>query len=151
MSAAAGHSRPGPLALSVHAPAAQPAQPPPREAGSFEQQELILATGDWHTGAKINRQQTGEIYEQDAATTRRQVMLLWDRAKRLQEIQSEGCTYTKLHIIVLGDLVDHDHLPPAPDRHHEAVMTMQTIETIDLFTSLCRQTLTIFPQVEVDL
>ena len=123
----------------------------PRNASKLPQHELILATGDWHTGAKIRIHETGGVYEQDVATTRDQIFRLWDRVQRLHEIQSSGIHYTKLHIIALGDLIDNDDMRPAQHRQVEDVMTVQTIQAFDLFTWLCRQALTIFEEVEVEV
>lgn len=125
--------------------------PASREAKALPQHELILATGDWHTGAKVKWQETGGLYEQDVATTRGQIERLWDRIVRLHEIQSAGISYTKLHIIALGDLIDNDDMRPSQHRHVEDVMTVQTVQAFDLFTWLCRQALTLFPEVEVEV
>lgn len=115
------------------------------------QHELVLLTGDWHTGARYQLHETGGVYEQDVATTREQVERLWDRVVRLHEIQSSGINFTKLHIISLGDLIDGDDMRPAQHRQVEDVMTVQTVQAFDLFSWLCRQALTIFPEVEVEM
>ncbi len=120
-------------------------------AKKLPQHELVLCVGDWHTGAKVQIHETGGVYEQDVATTREQVFRLWDRVKRLHEIQSAGINYTKLHIISLGDLIDNDDMRPSQHRNVEDVMTVQTVQAFDLFTWLCRQALTLFDEVEVDL
>lgn len=113
--------------------------------------ELILLTGDWHTGARVRLHETGGVYEQDVATTRDQIFRLWDRVQRLVAIQSAGIHFTKLHIIALGDLVDNDDMRPAQHRAVEDVVTVQTVQAFDLFTWLVRQALTLFETVEVDM
>jgi hypothetical protein len=122
-----------------------------KETRELPQHELILCTGDWHTGAKVRMHETGGIYEQDVATTRDQIFRLWDRITRLHEIQSAGINFTKLHILGLGDLIDNDDMRPAQHRSVEDVMTVQTVQAFDLFTWLVRQALTLFPTVEVDM
>mgnify|MGYP001582723094 CR=1 FL=1 len=122
-----------------------------KERAKLPQHELVLCTGDWHTGLKAAVHETGGIYEQDVATTRDQVFRLWDRVVRLHDIQSTGINYTKLHIIGLGDLIDNDDMRPSQHRQVEDVMTVQTVQAFDLFTWLVRQALTRFNAVEVDL
>lgn len=125
--------------------------PEARERKELPQHELVLLTGDWHTGARYQLHETGGVYEQDVATTRAQVEQLWDRVLRLHAIQSAGINFTKLHIISLGDLIDNDDMRPSQHRAVEDVMTVQTVQAFDLFSWLCRQALTIFPEVEVEL
>jgi predicted phosphodiesterase len=122
-----------------------------RARKTLPQHELVLLTGDWHTGARYQMHETGGVYEQDVATTRSQVERLWDRVQRLHAIQSAGINFTKLHIISLGDLIDNDDMRPAQHRAVEDVMTVQTVQAFDLFSWLCRQALTIFPEVEVEM
>jgi hypothetical protein len=123
---------------------------PENRKGELPKHEMVLLVGDWHTGAKTQMHETGGVYEQDVATTRAQVEMLWDRVQRLHSIQSAGINFTKLHIISLGDLIDNDDMRPSQHRNVEDVMTVQTVQAFDLFTWLCRQALTIFPEVEVD-
>lgn len=122
-----------------------------KNADELPQHELVLLTGDWHTGARYQLHETGGVYEQDVSTTRSQVERLWDRVVRLHEIQSAGINFTKLHIISLGDLIDNDDMRPAQHRQVEDVVTVQTVQAFDLFSWLCRQALTIFPEVEVEM
>jgi hypothetical protein len=122
-----------------------------KEKAKLPQHELILCTGDWHTGQQTKIHETGGIYEQDVATTRKQIVILFESLVRLHAIQSAGINFTKLHIIGLGDLIDNDDMRPSQHRHVEDVMTVQTIQAFDLFAWLCRQALTVFDQVEVDL
>lgn len=123
----------------------------PKTRTKLPQHELILCTGDWHTGAVSKIHETGGIYEQNVETTRQQVFQLWDRIVRLHAIQSSGIHFTKLHIISLGDLIDNDDMRPAQHRSVEDVMTVQTVQAFDLFSWLCRQALTLFPEVEVEV
>jgi hypothetical protein len=124
---------------------------PQMNVEDLPEHELILATGDWHTGAKVMWHETGGMYEQDVATTRSQIEHLWDRIVRLHAIQSAGINYTKLHIIALGDLIDNDDMRPSQHRNVEDILTVQTIQAFDLFSWLCRQALTLFPEVEVEV
>jgi hypothetical protein len=107
--------------------------------------------GDWHSGAKIESEERGPSSEQDGATTRRQVALLWASIERLLELPPAGLSYRKLHIIALGDLIETKDLRPTPDRRGDELISVQTIQVFELFTWLCRQALTIFPRVEVEL
>jgi len=120
-------------------------------SGKLPEQELILFVGDWHTGARVKLHETGGVYEQDIATTRAQVELLWDRVQRLHAIKASGVRIKKLHIIGLGDLVDNDDMRPAQHRQVEDVVTVQTVQAFDLWTWLIRQCLTIVDTVEVDM
>lgn len=113
--------------------------------------EMILATGDWHTGMKMQIHETGGIYEQNVETTRQQVFKLFDRVQRLLAIQSSGVRVQKLHLIGLGDLIEGDDMRPSQHRHIEDVMTVQTIQAMDLFSWLIRQLLTLVEEVEVDM
>ena len=123
----------------------------PKTREKLPQHELILCTGDWHTGAVSKIHETGGVYEQNVETTRQQVFQLWDRIVRLHAIQSSGIHFTKLHIIALGDLIDNDDMRPSQHRSVEDVMTVQTVQAFDLFSWLCRQALTLFPEVEVEV
>ena len=136
--------------LTTYEPTALVVDPPSRKA-KLPQHELVLCTGDWHTGLKVAVHETGGVYEQDVETTRGQVFKLWDRVARLHEIESAGIHFTKLHILGLGDLIENDDMRPAQHRSIEDVMTVQTVQAFDLFTWLIRQALTRFEEVEVDM
>lgn len=113
--------------------------------------EMILVTGDWHTGQQTRIHETGGIYEQNVETTRQQVFKLFDRVQRLLAIQANGVRVKKLHLIGLGDLIDGDDMRPSQHRQVEDVMTVQTVQAFDLFTWLIRQLLTVVEEVEVDM
>ena len=136
--------------LEAYEPTPLVVEPPSADAG-LPQHELVLCTGDWHTGMKTRIHETGGIYEQDVETTREQVFRLWDRVERLHAIDRHAIDYTKLHILGLGDLVDNDDMRPAQHRQVEDVLTVQTVQAFDLFTWLIRQALTRFKAVEVDM
>ncbi len=122
-----------------------------KDDGTKAEHEWILLLGDWHTGQKTTIEQTGGVYEQDIATTRQQVAKLWKAILEIYEIERQGRTIKKLHIIGLGDFVDGDDMRPSQHRHVEEVVTVQVIQAFDLLVWLIRQLLTIFPHIELDM
>lgn len=122
-----------------------------RDEGTKSDHEWVLCLGDWHTGQKTKLAETGGMYEQDIATTRGQVELIWQAVKEIYEIERSGRTVKKLHILGLGDFVDGDDMRPSQHRHIEEVVTVQVIQAFDLLVWLIRQLLTIFPEIELDM
>lgn len=113
--------------------------------------EWTVALSDWHVGHKMRLEESGGIYYQDIATTRKQVAQLWRALSLLHEIESQTYNIPKLHILGLGDFVDNDDMRPSQHRKVEDVLTSQIVQAFDLLVWFVRQALTIFPEVELDL
>lgn len=113
--------------------------------------EDILLTSDWHIGQKTRLEETGGLYEQDVATARAQVAKIWKAVERTHAIESSGRAIQKLHLPFIGDLVEGSNMRPSQHRKIEDVVMVQLVEGFDLLAWLIRQTLTIYPEVEVDV
>lgn len=130
---------------------ATPLQPNPHTHPGRPEHEWVLHLSDWHVGQKTTMAETGGLYEQDVSTTRAQVAELWRALSLVHEIETSGRRIDKLHVLSLGDFIDHDDMRPSQHRKVQDVMTVQTVQAFDLVAWLIRQCLTIIPEVEVDL
>lgn len=113
--------------------------------------EWSVVLSDWHVGQQTTLEQTGGIYQQDVATTRKQVAKLWRALSLLHEIESKTYSLPVLHILGLGDFIENDDMRPSQHREIESVMTVQVVQAFDLLVWFIRQAMTIFPRVELDM
>ena len=110
----------------------------------------VLALSDWHVGQKTREEETGGIYYQDIATTRKQVAKIWNAVQLIHQVESKSRHLPELHVLNLGDLIDGDDMRPSQHRKVEEVVTKQVIAAFDLLDWLIGQLLTIFPVVYID-
>lgn len=124
----------------------------PHEHGSKKSEvEWSVILSDWHVGQKTTLEQTGGIYTQDVAITRKQVAKLWRAISLLHEMESKTYALPILHILALGDFIENDDMRPSQHREIEDILTVQVIQAFDLLVWFIRQALQIFERVEVDM
>ena len=123
----------------------------PQKIDARPSHEWVILLSDWHVGAKIRLEETGAMYEQTAATTRDQVLKLWEVIRWLHEIESSGRVIDKIHLLVLGDMMDGSGMRPSQARKVDDVATVQTVWTFDLLSWLIRQILTIVRRLEIEM
>jgi predicted phosphodiesterase len=110
----------------------------------------VLVLSDIHVGQKTTIESTGMMFEQNLERVREQFVTLQDAFDRLWAIDSRAKRIPRLHILLLGDLVEGDGMRPEQAIQIDLLVTKQTVEVASLLNGFITYALTRFEEVDVD-
>lgn len=123
----------------------------PITTDELPEHEWVLVLSDWHVGQQTRIEETGGLFYQDLTVTRFQIAELWEAIAKIHEVERGSRRINKIHVLVLGDIVEGDDMRRSQHRKVTDLITVQTIQAFDLLVWIIRQLLTRFPEVTVDM